>query len=251
MFKQFSDYVKNKIAYNKALKHPIYSKAMVASQVAIKNLGLQKYTLKGSPAIIARANELHNFIISVIESANPVLTFRNIFCQNTLALGKMIILLPKDKKTEMKNQPGITGELCKHLVKIAKLDKSIREDLYSTPNTPEVMNDSFLNTWISGKYILNMWFYLTLNALREAIGDHNPNKKNDWRLPSLHASCVFDEYCLRKTIGLKTNVGSMAAIAFSTFNLNFVLNGEKYPDLAFREAYADQIKDKSIALPKF
>ena len=67
----------------------------------------------------------------------------------------------------------------------------------------------------------------------------------------MHAACVFEEFLIRKSIGLKTNVDPIAAASYATFYTNFVLNGEKYPDLAFREAYADQIKDKSIVLPKF
>jgi hypothetical protein len=73
MFKEFSDYVKNKIAYNKALKHPIYSKVMMVSQATIKQAGLDILVKRGSPAIIARANDLHNYIINVLESADPTL----------------------------------------------------------------------------------------------------------------------------------------------------------------------------------
>ena len=48
MFKEFSDYVKNKIAYNKALKHPIYSKVMMVSQATIKQAGLDILVKRGS-----------------------------------------------------------------------------------------------------------------------------------------------------------------------------------------------------------
>ena len=50
---------------------------------------------------------------------------------------------------------------------------------------------------------------------------------------------------------LKQKVDAGVAAAYSTFTLNFVLECEKYPDLTFRDTYADQIKDKSIILPKF
>jgi hypothetical protein len=251
MFKQFSDYVKNKIAYNKALKHPIYSKVMMVSQATIKEAGLDVLVKRGSPNLIARANDLHNYIISVIESKDPVSTLRNIYCQNTLALAKFIVMLPKNKQTEMKNQPGITGELYKYLVKIAKLDKGVKEDLYGTPQVPENLNDEYMKNWVSGKYILLFWFYKTLDSLRRAIGDSNKNTKNDWGLPCLHSACLTAEFSLRESIGLKPNVDRLVSVAYSTFILTFVLNGEKYPDLAFREAYADMIKNKSLILPKF
>ena len=61
----------------------------------------------------------------------------------------------------------------------------------------------------------------------------------------------MEEHSLRKAIGIRTNVDSLVSVAYSTFILTFVLNGEKYPDLAFREAYADMIKNKSLILPKF
>jgi hypothetical protein len=251
MFKQFSDYVKNKVAYNKALKHPIYSKVMMVSQATIKQAGLDILVKRGSPAIIARANDLHNYIISVLESADPISTLRNIYCQNVIVLAKFIVMLPKNKQTEMKNQPGVTGELCKHLLQIAKLDKGIREDLYGTPKVPEKLNEDYMKDWVDRKYLLLFWFYNTLDALRKAIGDSNKNLKNDWGLPCLHAACVMEEHSLRKAIGIRTNVDSLVSVAYSTFILTFVLNGEKYPDLAFREAYADMIKNKSLILPKF
>ena len=251
MFKKLVDLIKTKVAYNKATNHPVYSKFMQASQKAIVDLGLDKLVKKGSPGMIARATELHNAACLVINSNDSISTFRELFCTNIIVLAKMVVLLPKNKQTEMKNQFGLSGELYKHLLKIAKLDKGIITHLHGTPGTPDPMTEEYLKNWVKGTYIINFWAYRSLNGLRFAIGDYNKNIKKDWGIPCMHAACVFEEFLIRKSIGLKTNVDPIAAASYATFYTNFVLNGEKYPDLAFREAYADQIKDKSIVLPKF
>jgi hypothetical protein len=251
MFKKIADLVKAKIAYNKASNHPIYSRVMKASQKAIIDLGLDKLVQRGSPGMVSRANDLHNLICLVLDSKNSTITLREFFINNLIQLGKTIVLLPKAKQTEMKGQYGITGELNKHLVKISKLDKYIQEELHGINGVPDPITEEYLKGWVSSKYILLFWYYVSINELRFAIGDHNLNIKKDWGLPCLHAVCVFEEYLFRKTIGLKPNVDATAAASYATFYTNFVMNGEKYPDLAFRDAYANQIKDKSIILPKF
>ena len=255
MFKDFSDFVKNIIEYKKASKHPIYSMAMKASQNALQELGLDPLIKKKSPALIARANDLHLMINSVIESRNQIATLRNLYATSVVTMAKFLVmkLEPKPKKdlSNMRGQQGVSGELSKHLVKISKVDKAIRDDIYGTPQAPDVITNIYMKDWVEGKYRLLFWYFRTLDAVRFAINDYNKNIKNDWGKPCLHAACVFEEYQLRNILKLKQKVDAGVAAAYSTFTLNFVLECEKYPDLTFRDTYADQIKDKSIILPKF
>jgi hypothetical protein len=102
------------------------------------------------------------------------------------------------------------------------------------------------------KYWRDWWFLETINAVRIALKDCNQIDGKDWLKPFVHASCVFYEDIYRNELGLPSaiteNGVGVIPLMYSTFS-DTVMSGEQYPDLAWREHYADAIQEGRLKPP--
>ena len=152
---------------------------------------------------------------------------------------------PEADPSDLRSQPGITGELTEHLVEIAENNYELRSDLYGATDAP-----TFDSIWESVQlsYWQSYWFLETFNAARvelaDCVSDH------DWFMPFKHAACANYEHIYRREADLPPafdeGIASDVANAYSIFT-DIVLSGAEDPDLEWRDYY----KDSNIPIPDF
>jgi hypothetical protein len=160
----------------------------------------------------------------------------------------MIPPSPEPDWTELRGLQGISGKLSQHRVEFARRYEPIKDAIHAT--SVEVNKTTVENTICvlatQASYLINM-----ANTARIAIDDYHHDLDMDWFRPMIYSFCVRAENTLRKLIELPTSPDEdMVALMHSTM-LFEILNGSRFPDVAWRECYRDQIKRGLLSLPRF
>ncbi len=152
---------------------------------------------------------------------------------------------PEADPSDLRSQPGITGELTEHLVQIAENSYELRSELYGATDARTF--DSIWET-VQQSYWQSYWFLETFNAARVELGDFN--EEHDWFMPFKHAACANFEHIYRREIELPSafdeDIAAIAPNAYSIFT-DIVLSGAEDPELEWRDYY----KDSKIPTPNF
>jgi hypothetical protein len=180
---------------------------------------------------------LINQCTEIIDSEIPLMKNREFLSNSVISSANLqVLVLTKDTDTSgLINVNGISGELKEHLLKIIEVNKSHKEYFYGFS---EKIDFDFAWSDILFRYRIRMSEMNVFSAMRILFNDTNLVKEKDWIQSFFIAMCIFSESNYRSEIGLPSLFpgNSLAALQYSIF-LNMVINGEKYPDLSWREKY--------------
>lgn len=232
-------------------RSPILRAALFRSSAAFASTGLKDFSEKVK---IDMSEELLNCLTDIVYSKDRVDRCRYFFVSAVVEFCKYQVLvlppMPEDDETGLRGTQGVSGELKPLLLDICQKNAQIKEVMYGLVDNPtygDVWDTVLVHYW---KW---WWWTETLNVCRIEMGDSNPIKENDWNRPFIHAMCVFSEDGFRRDLGMPPGPGivepSLAPLQYSTF-VNFVLNGERFPDLAWRTYYKESI-DGNVLCPPY
>jgi len=197
----------------------------------------------------ALARELFLEINGICNAFDPVVACREKLAQTMIKFASLQVLVipspPEADPSDLRSQPGISGELTEHLVQIAENDYELRSELYGELDAP-----TFDNLWesLQRSYWQTYWFLETFNSARVELGDYKDD--HDWFMPFKHAACANYEHIYRREIDLPSvfddSLATIAANAYSIFT-DIVLSGAEDPN----SEWCDYYKDIKIPLPNF
>ncbi len=203
----------------------------------------------GDDARDALARELFLDINDICNAFDPVAACREKLAATVLKFASFQVLVipppPESDPSDLRSQPGITGELTEHLMQIAENNDELRSELYGKVDTL-----TFDSVWeaVQRSYWQSYWFLETFNAARIELGDYND--EHDWFMSFKHAACANYEHIYRREIELPSafdeNLVSIAPTAYSIFT-DIVLSGAEDPELEWRDYY----KNSKIPIPNF
>lgn len=188
-------------------------------------------------------------INEICNSIDPVATCREKLAAAMMKYASYQVLvippLPEPDPTGLRLQPGITGELKKHILLIAQNNSDLRSELFgllAEPDHKEIWKAIVTSFWKS------FWILETINAARREIGDYDA--ENDWYPAFRHAACASCEGNYRRESELPSAfheaIAATAPTAYGIFT-DIVLSGAKHPDLEWRDYHSGS----NIPGPKF
>jgi hypothetical protein len=197
----------------------------------------------------ALARQLFLEINEICNAFEPVAACREKLATAMLEFASYQVLVippaPEADPSDLRSQPGITGELTEHLEQIAETNGDLRSQLYGTADAP-----NFERIWesVQRSYWRSYWFLETFNAARIELGDCR--KGDDWFMYFKHAACANAEHIYRRDADLPLvfdeKLASIAPTAYSIFT-DIVISGAGDPLMEWREYY----KDSEIPVPNF
>jgi hypothetical protein len=180
---------------------------------------------------------LINQCIEIIDSENSLLKNREFLSNSVIGSADLqVLVLTKDTDTSgLINVNGISGELKQHLLKIIQVNKNQKEYFYGFK---EELDFSFVWSDILFRYRIRMSEMNIFSAMRLLFNDIHAAQEKDWIQPFFASMCIFSEATYRNEIGLPDLLSDtpLASLQYSVF-LNMVMNGEKYPDLSWRDKF--------------
>ena len=186
---------------------------------------------------------------AICNATDPVSSCREKLAATMLKMASYQVLIippsPEDDPTGLRSQPGITGELKAHLVRLSERNGDLRSEIRSKAETAD-----FDLIWqvVQQSYWRAYWAVETFNAARVALGDFS--ETSDWYRPFMHAACANYEHVYRRDLELpfafSDEMAQLAANAYSLYT-DIVLSGASNPDLEWRDYH----KDSSIPVPVF
>lgn len=197
----------------------------------------------------ALARQLFLEINEICNAFDPVVACREKLATTMIKFASLQVLVipppPEPDPSDLRSQPGITGELTQHLVRIAENNYELRTELYGPNEAPTI--DGIWEA-VQQSYWQSYWFLETFNAARVELGDYEDD--HDWFMPFKHAVCANYENIYRREIELppafEEELASIAPNAYSIFT-DIVLSGAKDPELEWRDYY----KNSNVPIPHF
>ena len=189
--------------------------------------------------IFKREANLINDCIKIIDSENPLMENRKYLSNSVLSCAELqvLVLTHETDTSNLMSLSGVSGLLKPHILKIISKNKKLREYFHSAH---EEVDYEYAWSNILYQYRFSASDMNIFCALRVLFNDTNTAKDKDWFKPFFAAMCIYSEANYREEIGLQNILGekstNITSLCYSTF-LNLVLNGERYPDLAWRDAY--------------
>lgn len=201
------------------------------------------------------SGDLWKMLYSIVVSEDPVTACR-IYLSDHLTLmaqGHVLILSPgSEDPTGINGTQGVTGELKANLLNIVENNKELKELAYGHAGNEDGMNYDDVWNLVLFKYWRDHWFANTFNAMRVLLKDCNPIDERDWFNPFLHALCVFAEDTYRIESGMEPAIPddqtNLVPFQYCGFT-GMVITGERFPDLAWREACQESIEDGTLKPP--
>jgi hypothetical protein len=191
-------------------------------------------------------------LLPALNSRDPKIECRKLLVEWALLHSDYEVMMipppPEPDRTGLRGLQGISGKLSEHKVELARRYEPIKDALHAASAEVNEKNaqDAILLLANQTSYLVNM-----ANTARIAIDDYHHDLEMDWFRPMIYSFCVSSENTLRKLIGLPTTSDEdMAALMHQTMMLE-VLNGNRFPDVKFREHYQNQMKRGLLTLPKF
>lgn len=228
-------------------KNPVLLSTVNKSSKIYDQIPLRNYIGDDTRGMLAR--KLYLDINEICNSFEPVAACREKLAPTMIKFASYQVLVipppPQDDSSGLRSQPGISGELKEHLVRIAEVNNDLCSELHEKTDSP-----TFDITWecVQRSYWQTYWFLETFNAARIELGDYNED--HDWYMPFKHAACANYEHIYRREIDLPPafdeDIASVAPTAYSIFT-DIVLSGAKNPDLEWRDYY----KDANVPIPQF
>jgi len=183
------------------------------------------------------ARELFLEVNRICATTDPVMECREHFVATMLRFASYQVLVippePENDLSGLRAQPGITGELREHLVRLCARNDDLRSTMFEITDS-----DEFGGLWeiLQRLYWESYWLLGTLNATR--IGLKDTVETDDWYQGFLYASCVSLEHTYRWELelspALAEDIAREAASVYPVF-ADIVLSGAADPGLEWRE----------------
>jgi hypothetical protein len=243
MLKRFKNWLKLGLAYRNIEHNPM---ALTAT-VAIRRCWLDCPEMVKDFAhefVQAEAARMLKEVMRIVASEDPRMENRKALSQLVDEYARLQVLvlapIPEEDHTQFRGQPGITGEMKKHLPLLAKNESWLKEILHGYQiSTPEELWSLLLLRYRQA------WAWTqVLNAVRIDLDDYNTAVRKDWFLPFVTAMAAAYEHVCRDALGLAPALddsdgqADLHARMMATFALR-VLEGHTYPDLAWENTMSD------------
>lgn len=238
---------KSRTAVQAGRENPILKNTVRRSAQIYKRSPLRDFISKDTQEALSR--RLYLDINEICNALDPVAACREKLATAMMKFAAYQVLVippePEEDQSGLRGQPGITGELQEHVIRIVETNHELRSDL-SGPSS----SISHEQVWkfVQRSYWHSHWFLETINGARIELGDFA--EENDWYLPFKHAACVTYEGTYRREIDLPCafddESSRMAIMAYPIFT-DIVLAGDKFPDREWREYH----KDSDVPMPNF
>ena len=247
MFGWFGRLFGERTAAQKGRANPVVQEAVNESALVYNRTPLAELIDEDRRATLAR--ELYLEINRVCNSTDPLTMCRDEFARTMLRFASYQVLVippdPEDDASGLRRQPGVSGDLKQHLVKLCERNDDLRSTMYG-----ETESHRFDDLWpvIERMYWETFWLLGTLNATRIALGDAIDG--NDWYEPFLHAACVNIEHTYRWELELPPAfdeaIAREAANVYAVFT-DIVISGSPDPAGEWRQYAAGM----NIPMPDF
>lgn len=197
----------------------------------------------------ALARNLFLEINEICNAFDPVVACREKLATAMIKFASYQVLVipppPEEDASGLRSQPGITGGLQEHLVRIAESNYDLHSQIFEKTDS---LNFDIAWDFVQRSYWQAHWFLETFNAARVELGDFH--RERDWYMPFKHAACANCEHIYRREIDLPPafdeSIAADASTAYSIFT-DIVLSGTTDPDLEWRDYY----KGSDIPVPNF
>lgn len=194
------------------------------------------------------AGQLMERVVQIATAQDPVAANRKELVGMTSAAADYDVLIldppPTEDETGIRGILGISGELRAHLEELVTINKYLADEFHGIPKygSPDQYYDVCVIRYRQCYAAMHVH-----HELRFELDDYNPNAALDWFPPLFLVQCAISENHYRGELGLPTVLEPMEALEYSTL-INYVTNGEKWPDLAWERHYGKKLP--RIAKPK-
>jgi hypothetical protein len=248
-------WVENLVGFHYARKavaeNPVLGAALAHSAEIVSNEPVTKILSQKMKE--GMGETLFTYLTEIFEAPDPILECREKLAASMFDFARYQVIIlpppPEEDPTQLRGQPGISGELKAHRLELAKTNEGLKTELYGVTDEP---TDDLTWDWCLIAYYRTYWWLSTFNVVRIGLKDCNEGGP-DWYMPFMHAQCAYAESKYRNDIGWESAIDGdtgMAGVMYATF-ANFVETGSRYPDLEWREHYKDSIANGSLPLPNF
>lgn len=227
-------------------KNPVLAAVVQESALVYDRLPLKNLINEARRSELARAIFLD--VNSICNTVEPVAACREKLAATMHRIAPLQALMippaPEEDPSGLRSQPGLSGELRPHLVKLCSVNDELRSVTFGHADTDDAAQ---LFAVIERAYWETRWLLDTLNAARQALGDVAPT---DWFGPFLHATAVEAEHAMRWALELPPafdeNIAREAATAYAVFS-DIVLAGDADPVAEWRTYCAGS----QVPMPQF
>ena len=188
----------------------------------------------------ALSRELYLELHELCNAGEPITVCRDKLVPTMLEFASLQVLMippaPEEDRSGLRSQPGVTGELQAHLVKLFDTDAGLRALL---PCTAEDASPDNLLRALEKAYWRTYWYLESFNAARLELEDrHDSHGRHDWYRPFMHAACANQEHVYRIRLGLppafEEDRAKDLATAYSIYT-DIVVSGAEDPDQEWRD----------------
>jgi hypothetical protein len=222
------------------LQVPLIQAAVAKSEEVVSETDLPQ--LVRSDTLARLREELLTEVVKIHEAQDKVGLCRELLADAVLKRAKLEVLVQDataEDVTGLRALGFVSGKLKPLVREIVEADTDLRQWMYGV--AAQVDEETAWNAVLT-RYWIDAWRAEVFNACRVALKDNNALPGRDWYRPFLHAMCAWEEDNYRRLLELPSllpnNADGIEALKYSTF-LNFVLDGERYPDLSFNDHYTE------------
>ena len=247
MTSRLGNFFRRRTAVQSCRQNPVMLTTVDLSSKIFDGIPLKNFVEDDKRGALAR--ELFLEINLICNAHDPIAACRQKLAATMIEFASYQVLVippaPEADPSGLRSQPGITGELTEHLVKIAENNSDLRSAFYGATDAA-----TFDSIWeaVQQSYWQSYWFLETFNAARVELGDCK--EEHDWFMAFKHAACANHESIYRRENDLPSafdeELASKAPSAYSIFT-DIVLSGSEDPGLEWRDYY----RDSNIPVPNF
>jgi hypothetical protein len=222
-------------AVEKKRDNPVLAYAVQQAAEIYEEIPLRNHIDEKRRAALAR--DLFLEVHRICASSDPVTACRDKYVAAMLQLASYQVLVipppPQEDPSGLRGQPGITGGLNEHLVKLCAVNDALRSTMFEITES-----EDFDELWkiVQRLYWETYWLVAILNATRVGLKDCGEDK--DWDRDFLIATCATAEHSYRWELelppGFPETVARDAAGAYAVF-ADIVLSGAANPALEWRD----------------
>lgn len=174
---------------------------------------------------------------AILRSENPIMACREALAEFTILFAQLQVhCLTEEEKAEQfyRDNPYISGQLWRHIRESSDHHDELARFKSEAPDLTDQQLVALANT----RSAVALYYFNALNLVRMELGDRSEEK--DWFRPFVEACLVHEEHLLRQALGLPVLVpGMLGSFLYAGF-VNYVLNGEPHPFVAWRRDFPDQ-----------
>lgn len=215
--------------------NPLLHSVVKHASLIYDEIPLREFITEEKQAELSR--ELYLEIFGICNAVNPVMACRDKLAATMLRFASYQVLVippaPEEDPSGLRGQPGISGALNEHLLRILEVSDQLRTEIYDATDAR-----SFDAVWqaVQKLYWTSCWFLRTFDAARVELNDVAEGE--DWFKYFEHAACANQEHLYRWALEIPPafdeEIAAQASAAYSVFT-DIVLSGEENPVAEWRD----------------